>query len=359
MKKPLLLLFLGAGLFTQAQITITSADLVGVNKVLIQAHDTTVSTISVGSAGASQTWNMSALGANYEDTLTTMPYSSAPNPSFSSANLVIKYGYQQIFNYMNVSSSMLSGLGIGAMVDFGTGLTPFNQVNTPAEKMAVFPSTFGTTFSETHTAKSSFYYGASGVDSIRTRSTIQKTSTADAWGNITTPLGTYASLRFYELQRNWDTTEYYVAFLGGWQTDPAGVIPPQYDQDSAKSFTWWANSVGFPLVEATVDYNTLTPTEISWLKAIPMTVGINESALSVSEINAYPNPAVNEINFALDPSKVEMVQIYDLTGRMIASEIVSSDITSVNTSAFAPGIYTFNVIGKDNLPLKRGKFTKN
>jgi hypothetical protein len=359
MKKPLLLLCLAGGMAAQAQITLTSADVVQVNNVLIQAQDSTVSTISIGAAGANQTWNMTALGTNSEDTLTVLPYSAAPNPAFSGSNLVIKYGWQQIYNYMTISSSMLSNPGIGGIIDFGNGPTQFNQVNTPAEKLATFPSTYGTTFNETHITRSAFYYGANGVDSIRMRSRVQKTSTADAWGNISTPLGTFASLRFMEVKHNWDTTEYYVAALGGWQTDPAGFIPPQYAQDSAKRFTWWANSAGFPIADAAVDYNTLVPTQISWLKTYPVALGVTEYAGSSVDLNVYPNPAVNEVCFSVKSSEAKMIQIYDLTGRMVASQTISSDITRVNLSTFAPGLYTFNLIGHDNLPLKHGRFTKN
>jgi len=357
MKKSLLFLSLAAAVTAHAQITITAADMVTPTKVMTQAHDSTVTGISMGSAGTGQTWNMSALGTNYEDTLTVMPYSAVPNPKFAGANIVIKYGYQQIYNYMNNSASMLKGLGIGGMVDFGAGLTPFNQVSNPYETLMPYPSTYGSSFTDNHTNMVAFYYGASGVDSIRMRSRIQKTSTADAWGTITTPLGTFASLRFMEVSHNWDTTEYYIGALGGWQTGPGAAIPPQVDQDSSKSYTWWANAVGFPLAQATVDYTTLMPTEISWLSAYPMTVGVNELAANAVEINVYPNPAQDQVNFLVDPGTAASVQIYDITGRQIGSFGITSALSTISTSAYANGIYTYVVTGKDAQVVSRGKFS--
>ncbi|MCW3103092.1 MAG: hypothetical protein JWO09_1532 [Bacteroidetes bacterium] len=357
MKKSLLFLSLAGAITAQAQITLTSADMITPSNVLLQANDSTVSGISMGSAGTSQTWNMSALGMNSQDTLTVMPYSAMPNPKFAGANLVIKYGYQQIYNYMNNSASMLKGLGIGAMVDFGAGLTQLNQVSTPYETLMPYPSTYGTSFTDNHVNSASFYYGASGVDSIRMRSRIQKTSTADAWGTITTPLGTFASLRFMEVSHNWDTTEYYVGALGGWQTGPGAAIPPQVSQDSSKSYTWWANSVGFPIAQATVDYTTLMPTGITWLSAYPMPVGVNELTANALEINVYPNPAQDQVNFMVDSEAAAAVQIFDITGRQIGAFGITSDLSTISTSAYANGIYTYVVIGKDAQVVTRGKFS--
>lgn len=357
MKKPLLLFIFGAAsLASQAQITITTADVATPTKVIYQAHDTLPAGISMGSAGPSQTWNMSALGADQMDTLTFRPYSAAPNPKFAGANIAVQSGSQPFYTYLSNTSSMLTILGNSAVVDIGTGPTPFNQVNSPAEKLANFPAAYGSNFTNNFTVKTVLYYGASGVDSIRMRSYHQKSVNVDAWGSLATPLGTFSTLRFLEVSHNWDTTEYYVSALGGWQTSSSSPLPPQYAKDSAKKYTWWANAVGFPLVDASLDYNTLAPNGISWLMAYPSTVGVNEYT-AATEMNIYPNPAQDQVNIAIDPSKVSSVQVFDVTGRMIGAQQITANVTTLNTSAYANGVYSINMIGKNKEVLAKGKFT--
>ena len=89
MKRQLLILSLLTSAAAGAQITITQSDLTGTFTVLHQVNDSTP-TVSVGSAGASQTWNMAALNTSYVDTLSFSDLASVPdNTTFPSSNLEI------------------------------------------------------------------------------------------------------------------------------------------------------------------------------------------------------------------------------------------------------------------------------
>lgn len=340
-------------LSTNAQITITSADVASPLKLIQQAHDT-LPTISVGSSGISQVWNMSALNTHTMDSLDFIYANWAPKFSeFPTATAAIHFTGNDAYAYVVNTSSSFGLLGQSAIMDFGGGPSDIVIKLTPAQILFNFPSTYLTTFNNNCTRNGTFYMGVSGIDSIRQKSIVTQTSTVDAWGNVTTPLGTFASLRNYEVTHQIDSNFFYVSALGGWQT--SGLYAPQAYVDSSKNYSWWANGVGFPIVQVRVDYVSGTALSADWLKATP-TAGINEYT-NAENVNVYPNPAQNQISFDIEASKTASIQVVDIAGRIIDTYSVSGGIASINTSNFANGIYTYTLIGEDNVILNRGKFT--
>lgn len=351
MKKLLLLSFVALSIGADAQITITTADIATPTKVIYQANDT-MPTISVGSPGTGLNWNMVALNNHTEDTMTFLPYSAAPNPKFSTANLLVKQGWQAAYAYAINNASGLTILGNSGTADFGAGPSQINQINSPVEILTNFPSTYNSNFTNDYVQRATFFFGVDPglgvvIDSLRTTSAVHKTVVYDGWGTITTPLGSYSALRAKEIIVKHDTTDAYIGFAG-WQN--AMVV----SADSSASYVWWANSIGFPLVQARMD-SLGAVTEVQWLLALPTPVGINEFTAAAT-VNVYPNPAQDQINFATDAKSVKTIQVYDLTGRQVDAFSVTSDISTIITSNYANGAYSYDVIGRDNTVLGRGKF---
>lgn len=356
MKKQLLLLSSVFAAFTMnAQITITNVDIANAGMTILQANDT-MPTVSVGSAGTSQTWNLSALANNVQDTLYFNDTTGLPNASqFPTSNFAIKMKQQgqRAIVFANRSSSGLLAQGYGALVDIGG--TPANVVihNNPAEIISNFPANYGNTFNNNYVSKGTFYYGADPgigftVDSIRLVSHVTKSVNYDGWGSVTTPLGTYNALRVQTLKHNTDTISGYIASFDMW-------VDFQTTYDSTKTYSWWANTVGFTLAEVTVDWATETATSATWLP-VPPAVGINEVS-NAEALNVYPNPAQNIINFNVDASKANAIQVYDVTGKMINAYPVSVNNSQLDVTTFANGIYSYSVVGKNGVVLNRGKFT--
>lgn len=345
MKKLLLLsAFCLCILGASAQITINTSDVAAVNKVVFQGIDT-MPTISIGSAGASQSWNMTALNTHLIDTMTFLAYSSAPNPTFSSANLLMKIGYGNTYVYTNNSSSNLSILGVATTI----GASNVNQTYTPPEIAINFPFTFNSNFISNYKTYQKFYFGLFGIDSAKQKSSVKKTVLADAWGNLITPYSasSFPVLRVKETNITFDTTDvliagtWYNAFLTG--------------ADSTTSYVWWAKTLGFPLVKAIKDSSNAV-VRVEWLKGLSA-VGISEFVAPVS-INVYPNPAQNEVHFTIPtPIDAISIQVFDITGRMVNEHAVKNERSTINTSHFANGIYTYSIIGKNNITLNQGKFT--
>lgn len=337
-----------------AQITINMADIVVPPKTVLQANDT-LPTVSVGSAGPSQTWNMSALNTHTIDSLSFMPTAWAPDAAvFPMSNMTLKQGNSGFFSYLSNTSAALDIIGNTGDLDPGTGTTEhlIQHVN-PGERLISFPSTYNTNFVNDYGSIATFHYGVDPgigfvVDSVMQRSKVHKVSVADAWGTITTPLGTFSALRLSQRKYTVDST---FGLISGF-----GWMFFQETIDSTKSYSWWTNGVGFPLVATDVDWTTNAPTRAQWLQATP-TTGINE--FTAAEINVFPNPATDHVSMQLDPTKVSTVLVYDLSGRLVEALAVQQDLLTINTANYGAGMYTYSLNSKDGNVLFHGKFTVN
>lgn len=336
---------------TNAQITITTADIASPTKIIYQANDT-MPTVSEGSFGISQTWNMSALNTHTTDTMTFISYGWAPNSNFSTSNLVVKQGWQNNYVYGTNTASNFTIQGSTGMVDFGVGPVTITQINSPSEIVMNFPGMYLTAYTNNYmTNTPAFYFGIDPgigfvIDSVRQHSEVKKTVLVDAWGSLTTPLGTYNVLRSEETIVRYDTTDAYL--FGTWND---AIVT---SADSTTGYSWWANGVGFPLVSIKLD-SLSNIKQTQWLQALPA-VGINEQT-NATTVMVYPNPAQNQINFTVESSKVAAIQVMDITGRMIDFIVTTGDNVSINTSMYANGVYSYALVGKENAILNRGKFT--
>ncbi|MGZ4054662.1 MAG: T9SS type A sorting domain-containing protein [Bacteroidia bacterium] len=357
MKKSLLIistLFIGA-LGANAQITVTSADVASPVKVIYQSNDTLMTSGAIaGSSGPSQTWNMTSLTTGTVDTLTFISYGWAPDAAFPGSNLVAKQGSSYNFIYLNNSSSGLTSQGSKGTTDFGCGLDTLRQIDTPSEILMNFPATYNTSFTNNfkQVIPATYLgcdpgYGVT-VDSVRMRSAQKKTVLVDAWGTLTTPLGTYNVIRSKETVIKHDTSD--VMIFGAWNPFP-GL--PSVSADSTTGYTWWANGVGFPLVSMKLD-SAGSLKQVQWLQSLPVT-GINEYSIA-SAVHVYPNPAQDEINFGVDATKVSAIEVFDIAGRLVKAFNVNSDNSLINISGLANGEYSYAALGKDKVVINRGKF---
>lgn len=355
MKRTLLffLLISSGCILAQTPITLTSSDIAGVNKIIYQATDIHITgNAIIGFTGPSQVWNMTSLAEDEKDTLTFLAYSSAPNVQLSGANLLLKQGYENNYIYAVNSPGSLTALGFAGYF----GSSPVTQKNTPAEILSDFPATYNTGFTNNYVSNAKIFYGQtvtiSGVpiyiDSIRVKSNVHKTVLRDAWGNITTPFagGPYAVLRIKETKVTYDTTDAF--FLGAW------VDAINTKADSTTTYAWWAKNVGFPIATATMD-STGGVSKIEWLKSTG-TVGVSENAVRVPDVSVFPNPAQYQVNFVIDVLKASSVRVYDVTGRFINEYVVKNNRSTINTSHYVNGIYSYTVIGEEDTILKHGKF---
>lgn len=337
MKKQLLLLsFAGIAGAATAQVTITDADMPTTLQVYQQARDTTM-TQSPGNSGSSQTYAFTSLLNQAQDSMTfTLPQWTPNGSSFPQSNAAIIVNAGDAYMYGNINTNIFEVNG-QVFDPLGNGLEEF--VFTNPETQMVFPAAYGSSFADTAGGVNQFYMGYDPgvgftIDTVRIHTTVYKVSDYDGWGTATTPLGTYNVLRQNTFRKQIDTIDVYA--FGNW-------APNFFSQeDSMRTYSFWTNGIGMPIVELTDQDDLGQITNCTWLPAAPTLTGIpvNEPA---EAINAYPNPATDVITF-LTPGAEGTLEIIDMTGRVVKSVNITNAQTVINVSDLASGVYTYRVV---------------
>jgi hypothetical protein len=73
-----------------------------------------------------------------------------------------------------------------------------------------------------------------------------------------------------------------------------------------------------------------------------MPAGINELSTLNSGFEMFPNPANENITVQTHKTTT-LIEVTDMLGRVITSNVPSGGITTINTAAFAEGVYLVRV----------------
>lgn len=257
MKKILLSITI-AGLITlaHAQIILDSTDIASVNTIIVQATDTIPPVgLSIGSAGAAQTWDLSALEADTFSVLNFVDPAALPNGAdFPNSNLGLIQSNASVGVFFENSTSGLFVLGLaGDFLGFGDTISVLLN---PVQTVLKFPYTYQDSFDDISRFVLTFDVDiiTTGYDSIRINHTSIKKDTADGYGTVITPLDTFSCLRLYDVTMDYDTI-YGLIPIWGWSVIP--TIPGELDEnpilDTTRTYSWLAKDVGYSLVDIDVD----------------------------------------------------------------------------------------------------------
>jgi hypothetical protein len=344
-------------LVSVAQITVTRVDFAVAGDMTINANDTLPS-VSTGSAGASQTWNLSGIANHYTDTTVfSNPGSTPYAANFPGANLAGYNSLEDAYYYVNASTSSVEIHGVVFQNPF-TG-NPLPLPFSPPQPQITFPATFGTAFSNTSTAASGAFYmnlvldssTNTVADSFRITQTVIRNSIVDGWGTTTTPAGTFNTLR----QRIVDSTntliEAYVSIGGfpvGWQTLPFG------GNEVSTEYSYIANGQKWAVAELSTD-SAGNVTTASYL--VNVVIGIDEfSASGNNDVIFYPNPSQGEVNISVLNSKADLLEVYDMLGKKIETLRLNGASLTHSFESLARGLYTFRVLDRSGAAISNGKF---
>ena len=352
MKKILLSFLLFSSISVlNAQITINSTHVVDAGVDVIQAHDTIPTGVTIGSSGANQTWDLSAvLDDNGQDTSKFRNAAGYPRAAdFPLANLVlIDTKEDSSWIYLTKNALGLAVLGIAQIQDGDTNSTEF------ATTILTFPSSMGTNFggtpvnAELYSFPVGFDPDAGGpapfIDSVKVTHSATLTSNIDAWGNVITPFGTFASLRQIVTEETIDST--FIKSGGIWSlvdSYTAGLVsltPIAYD--TTRTARWWTDDANskFPLVE--MDYESDgTVNNVDWQKSSP-TLNVKELASSVT-VEIYPNPAKEFVSISSPHEGNKVISIVDITGKRMFEQAYRGNKINVSTQRYSNGIYFYNI----------------
>lgn len=320
-----------------AQTTITWQDQPTLLSVYHRAVDTT-GTQSAGNSGTGQTWAYGSLLNQTEDSVTfTLPQWTPYGASYPSSNFCIMQNQGDAYIYASMNSTSLEINGQAAD-PFGNGVIPLTFTN--PETQMIFPAAYGTSFDDTAGGVNQFYLGYDPgigftIDTVRIHSTITKESDFDAWGSVTTPYGTFNTLRQNTYRKQIDTIDIYA--FGSWANGFFTQV------DSARTFSYWVNGLGLPVVELVDQDDQGQISRATWIPAAPMVTGVpvNENNNTVV---AYPNPATDVLTIETSVGEGN-IEIVDVTGRVVKTAVINSNLTRVDVSDLSSGVYVYRVNG--------------
>ena len=70
--------------------------------------------------------------------------------------------------------------------------------------------------------------------------------------------------------------------------------------------------------------------------------GVKENALQTA-INVFPNPSTGEFSVSVPTAKAFTLEVTDLTGRVIAKEVIRNSNTKVDLKGQAKGVYLLKI----------------
>jgi hypothetical protein len=330
MKKQLLLLSsafvcFAANMAAQPTITATGTNpMVGDVVVLNQGNYA-----SPGSAGANQTWDLSAIGTGTGQTTTMVTPSSTPNgSSFSSSNVCASPG-SGYYSYYTTSASAWQNAGVVGP----SGTIPYND----KEDLLRFPCTYNSTYTDAFAAN----WTSSGYPAYRSGNVIV---TADGYGTLTTPAGTYSNVmrvHFHEIYK--DSIDF-------------GGFPVVYTYDNDE-YMWYLNGNRTPIAAVYTMQINGSPTSVGFYKPT-VTVGIDEDFADSPLFSAFPSPAVNEVTITVKDFQPQSIELNDISGKRIAmidplSVVTDRDSYKLDVSSYATGIYFIRLINQEGTTATR------
>lgn len=326
MKKHLQNLFafaiLGSSVTALAQPTLTGANTNPTIGEIFATKNTTIG-VTPGSAGASQTWNLSGLGAGTSVTINAVSVASTPSAaSFPGANIAYYDGSAYGYSNNSAAASINHGNTAGGVL--------FSYSN--PETILSFPVNFNNVSTDSWQCtftNASVTFNRAGTTTI----------TADGYGTVTTPANTYSNcMRLHMVQS---------------YTDASTSFTITYVNDE---YIWFTPGVHNAVATTyTVTNSFTTPfTGGSYLSSV--VTGVNSFAPLAYNISLFPNPASDNINIAFtseESGKAEL-KIFDVNGKQLQglSEVAilpGENRLKVSTNELAAGVYFMSVYMNNQL----------
>ena len=204
-------------------------------------------------ADTAQTWHFDSLSVHLFKTAkysSVLPYHYYRD-AFPDANL-FTYGPSYFFSGLFGSAPVGLGLWgymywradttgfrvVGFRGNFGD--STYNVVEKPSEMLMGAPASYDSVFKDTSRWQITFTEDSAGLEVVTSFSRqVNKSLVCDAFGEITTPFGTYDVLRVHET--SYSTDSLIVRVLG---------IPvvQEENKDTVQNYHFWADSIGYPLI---------------------------------------------------------------------------------------------------------------
>jgi hypothetical protein len=338
----ILLCILGDVQISSSQITITGADMPHIGDGLVIVTDQTP-TIAPGGSGAGQTWNFSTLKSSSVDT----EYMQNPAALFNAGTFptaTVAITNSQYTLYCTVGSTAYTQVGLVWFLQ-----PPPNQVwqyRNPDNELYPLPCSYQSKWRQKYQYWNKGPMVYNNYDSVMNLISVTSLDSIDAWGSLTTPAGTYNTLRDYEQAVAIDSNFMHSKTINKW-------VYQSSSKTVSKTYSWLANGIHDNVVSISAD-STGKPSSVTWVKTV-MPNAVNEIPKSVNEL-PYPNPSSTELTLKINSPLSKYLRIMDATGREVETLRIETDLLLVNTTAYGNGLYFYQIIDNAAKVLGTGKF---
>lgn len=335
--------FAATGLTLSAQITVNKNDLIKVGQTVIQSYDN--GTYKLPTGGANQTWNLNFLTEDSKDTFTFGLATWYPGSSaYPGATHGIDNG-DSSWTFIKLSDTELSVLGNYSIYNgvADTGTFGF--------KLLELPATYNKTYKDStlnNFDPYEFGIDPDGAGPLPTIDSIQlgymqlNMGKIDAWGKMTTSLGTFDALRNSVEQITSVRMKLKVGTV--WINAPQAAVDlilGGSSSDTSYQHFYFTNSasIGFPIVTYDVNATGDSMTGVSWLSSSPKFSNVSNAVASASV--SYSNPFGTELKVSVGENP-HVLTLMSSNGRVVASTAGKNEIV-LNTSNLAAGTYFLRV----------------
>ncbi len=269
-----------------SQPTLTST---GVSPIIGDSYNlSSTNYVSPGNSGANQTWDLSSLSTTSTATISVVNTSTTPQGnSFPNANLALSYG-NSMFQYVKTSPTALQNMGLSN----STITMPYSN----PEDLLRFPFTYNDTYSDTWATQ----FMSGGYMFYRSGTT---TITADGYGTLITPAGTYTNtLRISVLQTYQDS-----AYMG----------MPYLISYTNQQYMWYREGLRGHI--ASLYSLTSSSSSNEGGTYVDITVGVDDLSSFNHSVSLSPNPTSDKIkiDFELNENKLIDIQIFNTSGQLV------------------------------------------
>lgn len=336
----LLLVLLSGTIRTNAQISISNADMPQAGDTVRISTTTDQWGIDVSQTGAAYNWDFSFLLPMAQTVDTFFAVNSTPvtyqfffNNQFVYPDHKASYARRgqelDLFGFLTISNvydfykndgGKLKNVGYGANIN---GI-PASVRNTPIDTVYDFPLTAGSVYNSysenAMNVPGTFYYGQ--------KKTISNAH-VDGWGTISTPFGTFDCIRVAMTVDIHDTLNIVIDTLNfGF-----GV-----DRPTEVQYHWLANGMKEPLLQISAGTNG-TVTSIRYRDFYVGNVGYSELENDFS-LRMYPNPAA-EVLMVETFGEKGSIEVFDLNGKLLLTQNTGEGVerSVLNISTLPAGLY--------------------
>jgi hypothetical protein len=328
------------------QITITAADMPNVGDTLrySTALPASITGYNFTQTGANHTWNFANLAHASQDVDTfvgVLNTSILYYPSFLGNATIARKGESMnmgTFSLTNVYDFFKEAPGYFSQVGFAGMLSgvPFPTVYSSPDYIYRFPLTFGNTDS------CNFAYNLTIPTLFTYSNQSKRVNTVDGWGTLTTPFGTFQTVRVKSVITSRDSIA----------SDSLPFPIPPFTTVTTE-YKWLANGYRAPLLTVVMSQQPGPPT-VTYMDHYKSTIGIGDQPgqQGISAITAYPNPASQHVVFQgamFQNGDVYQVSLFDLAGRELYNTTITGESGRLEADlpALPRGVCMARVIATD------------